>query len=149
MSQSSIDALRCVSQLRAKALVNQPSTSVGFFFFIFFPCQRAATQRWHGPRAETVHTRLNGNGYRMDISTNAKQSSAGRGLELQRAGLARSIPSQGLIGQVERPDVTPNPPLRRSGSLCAPHPPERPESSPGFPGYKPSFVCPQQHRAQP
>lgn len=99
----------------------------GLFFFIFFPCQRAATQCWHGPRAETVHTRLNGNGYRMDISMNAKQRSAGRGLELQRAGLARSIPSQGLIGQVERPDVTPNPSLPpcRSGSLCAPHPPRK------------------------
>lgn len=149
MSQSSIDALRCVSQLRAKALVNQPSTSVGFFSSFFPPCQRAATQRWHGPRAETVHTRLNGNGYRMDISMNAKQRSAGRGLELQRAGLARSIPSQGLIGQVERPDVTPNPPPPSLRLPVRPPPPERPESSPGFPGYKPSFVCPQQHRAQP
>lgn len=55
----------------------------------------------------------------MDISTNAKQSSAGPGLELQRAGLARSIPSQGLIGQVERPDVTPNPPSV-APAPCAP-----------------------------
>lgn len=40
----------------------------------------------------------------------------------KRYSLAQSIPSQGLIGQVERPDVTPNP-HRSSGSLCAPQPP--------------------------
>jgi len=48
------------------------------------------------------------------------------------------------LGQVKRPDVTSNP-LALPPSVS----PRNPQSSLGFSGYKPSFVCPPQHRAQP
>lgn len=81
-----------------------------------FLCQRAAAQRWHGPFELQQFTCIyTGGGYGMDMRMDAKQSGlarAGSGLELQRrVGPARHarFPLRVLIGQVERPDVTPNP----------------------------------------
>lgn len=158
MSQSSIEAPPCVSQLRAKALMNQPSLSVFFFFSSLSHCLPTSRRSTLAQTFELQHAfewkkdmgwifRWMRNRAVSAVLEAAPSCSADR-----PADLARSIPSQGLIGQVGRPDVTPNPPHPPPApSLWLPvrSPPERPESSPGFPGHKPSFVCPQQHRVQP
>lgn len=54
------------------------------------------------------------------------------------------FPLRVWLGQVKRPDVTSNPLV-----LPPSKSPRNPRSSLGFSGYKPSFVCPLQHQAQP
>lgn len=54
------------------------------------------------------------------------------------------FPLRVWLGQVKRPDVTSNP-----LALPPSESPRNPQSSLGFSGYKPSFVCPLQHQAQP
>lgn len=54
------------------------------------------------------------------------------------------FPRRVWLGQVKSPDVTSNPLV-----LPPSESPRNPQSSPGFSGYKPSFVCPLQHQAQP
>lgn len=54
------------------------------------------------------------------------------------------FPLRVWLGQVKRPDVTSNPLV-----LPPSESPRNPQSSLGFSGYKPSFVCPLQHQAQP
>lgn len=54
------------------------------------------------------------------------------------------FPRRVWLGQVKRPDVTSNPLV-----LPPSESPRNPQSSLGFSGYKPSFVCPLQHQAQP
>lgn len=54
------------------------------------------------------------------------------------------FPLRVWLGQVKQPDVTSNP-----LALPPSESPQNPQSSPGFSGYKPSFVCPLQQQAQP
>lgn len=54
------------------------------------------------------------------------------------------FPLRVWLGQVKRPDVTSNPLVLPPSTS-----PRNPQSSRGFSGYKPSFVCPLQHQAQP
>lgn len=54
------------------------------------------------------------------------------------------FPLRVWLGQVKRPDVTSNP-----LALPPSESPRNPQRALGFSGYKPSFVCPLQHQAQP